>query len=323
MAFSCCCCDHCDYTLVRPHVIRTGDGRQSLEGPREFSSSLVSCTKCSHVSVHPVPSQKVISEQYLGLNYWEDKGVTSRLADRSWVENLTSNGSLWERYERSERQLKLILDRSKVPADAKIIDLGTGLSPFLFHCQKRGFKDLYGVEPSEEICRYLSDQGLTAYPMLLEDFITRGDLPRFDVMVLSHALEHLTAPDVILKGLRELLSDRGVFFITVPYEDHLKPWTPQTHLHFFNEVSMAHLLKKCGYRAMFVEPEKYNALERTMIKAYHLAVGAKKKIIEEKLIDDRRVQRLHEYLWRPLRRLLRLNVNIYVSTTNLLVLARR
>lgn len=323
MAFNCCCCDHRDFKPVGQGVVRGGDGRTLIEGPLDVSSRLVSCADCSHVSVHPVPPEEELSKMYQGFDYWKSHGVSIYFGERSWLENLNSNGGLWERYERAARLLEIILDHSEVSDESKIIDLASGLAPFLYHCRQRGFKDLYALEPSAGICRFLSDQGITAYPMLLEDFIAQRDLPRFDVMFLSHALEHLRAPDEVLKGLRELLSDQGVLFIAVPYQDHLNPWTPKTHLHFFNEVSMAHLLKKCGYRAMFVKADKNSPLEKALIKVYHLVVGTKKKVSKERLIDHQSVQSLHSYLWRPLKRLLRLNVNIYVSNRDLLVMAGR
>ncbi len=208
--------------------------------------------------------------------------------------------------------------------DAKIIDLGSGLSPFLYHCRQRGFQNLFALEPSDEICRFLDGQGITTYPTLLETFITRKDLPQFDVMILSHTLEHLIDPDVVLHGLRDLLSDQGVLLIVVPYQDHLLPTTSGLHLHSFNESSLLQLLTKCGYQTMLIQTDRLNAVESRLIKALHLILRNKyARIIWKRLTANQRREYFHRFVWRPLKRVLHLEVNIFQSHQDLFALARR
>jgi hypothetical protein len=220
--------------------------------------------------------------------------------------------------------LEIIRDHAELDADAKIIDLGSGLSPFLFHCQRAGFTNLYALEPVKEICRYLDGQGVTTYPMLLETFITRQDVPKFDVMVLSQTLEHLVSPNLVLGDLRNMLSDRGLIIITVPYREHLRPLRAGLHLHFFNERSMAQLLTKCDYGIIQVHVEELKSLDRLVVKTLHFIYRKKyadKRVTAKSVIENPWIHFIHKYCWRPVKSLLRLNSHIFISYQDVVALA--
>lgn len=325
MEFRCPCCNHSDYSVVGTHLVTTRTGRPLFDGASELSLSLNSCSNCSHVVVHPLPPLREIYKYYESIGYWRYHALSDDFARRSWLENLTYNGGLWERYFRARLHLRVIQDHVRLGRDARIADLGSGLSPFLYHCRDQGFTNLYALEPSEDICRYLEAQGITVYPTILEDFVERRDLPRFDVMLFSHALEHIGEPEVVLRGLRRLLTDRGVLLVVVPYQDHLRPFTAGLHLHFFNEGSLKLLLKGCGYEAVSVQRDRLNAFERALLGAIHQTYDtlyANKRVTATQFLTSRWLEGLHRFGWRPLKRLLRLKINIYLSVQELRALAR-
>jgi len=77
----------------------------------------------------------------------------------------------------------------------------------------------------------------------------------FALILMSHVLEHYNAPDLpkVLKNVRDLLADDGVFVCEVPgigvrqhpgYED-----TP--HLSFFSESSLKDIFRKNGFEVLF------------------------------------------------------------------------
>ncbi|MDV2502784.1 MAG: class I SAM-dependent methyltransferase [bacterium] len=274
--------------------------------------------------VHLDPSQQGLPRFYQTLEFWQNQGIKNQFTDQSWLENLTSSEGLRERLNRSKLHLQVILNHTILAENAKIIELGSGFSPFLYHCRQQGLKNLYALEPSDEICRFLDGQGITTYPTLLETFITQKDLPQFDVVVLSHTMEHLINPDVILRGLRTLLSDQGLLLIVVPYKDFFRPNPSGLHLHFFNENSMAHLLTKCGYQTLFLQADRLNAIETALIKTLDLIHKHKySRVTWKSLFPHQRREHLHRFFWRPLRRLLRLKVSVIQEPRNLFALARR
>jgi SAM-dependent methyltransferase len=326
MAFICYCCNNEHHHVVGSHVVSTRTDRPVFNGSCEVSCPLVSCTNCSHVAVYPIPSQNDLHQFYRSFDYWQYNGCDNNFMNYSWLDNLTLDGGSWERFHRGRGHLQLILNHVNPSNQAKIIDLGSGLSPFLYHSRQQGFHNLYALEPSPEICLFLNRQGITTFPMLLETFITRKDLPQFDVMVLSHTLEHLAEPDMVLEGLRDLLSDRGMLLIVVPYKDHIRPYTAGLHFHFFNDDSLTHLLSKCGFKKVIMLKDRHLALDSVLIKMLHWLYNkryANKRVTLKSLLENQRLQFMHRYFWRPLKRLMRLNINIFHSYDDLYVLAKR
>lgn len=325
-SFTCCCCGHDQYITIGSHLLTMKTDHSLFENFPEASRPLVSCTNCSHVVVHPIPSQKDIPKFYENLDYWHHQGIATNLAEGTWLEHLTYNAGHWERYLRARNHLRLIRNHSNLSADAKIIDIGSGFSPFLFHCRQQGFKNLYALEPAKEVCRFLEGQGITTYPTLLETFITRQDVPRFDGMVLSQTLEHIVSPDLVLQRLRNLLSDQGILLISVPDMEHLRPHIAGLHLHFFNERSMAHLLTKCGYRTILLQVNELKSLDRIVVKTLQYIYKkrcAGKRVTAKSVLENPWIHYFHQFCWRPAKRMLRLKTNIFISYKDVLALVRR
>ncbi len=325
MAFSCCCCGNGTCVAAGSYSLTTRSDSTLFDGPHGLSCPLVSCTNCSHVMVHPVPADEEIRQYYRG-DFWLNRGAPNEFRNRSWRQILISNGGLWERSERARLQLEFLLDHVDLPTSAKILDLGSGLAPFLYHCWKREFTNLYALEPSEEICRFLDRQGIVTYPTLAETFVVREDPLRFDVIVLSHVVEHLLKPDEVLTALKRLLTESGVLLLETPYQDHLSPHPRGLHLHFFNERSMAQLLTTCGYRVVVVQPKPLNLFEAALIRVLHAIHGRaflKQRGTVRSLLESPWVNVLHRFGLRPLKRLLRLKINIFIESQDLVALATR
>ena len=327
MTLTCCCCGHDHFAAAGSYMLSTRSDVGLSHGPDAPAYPLVSCANCSHVMVHPVPSEEEIRQYYLGVDFWRNRGFRDESGSRGWREILTSNSSVWERYHRARLQLRFLLDHVGLPADARILDCGSGLAPFLYHCRQMGFTNLHALEPSAEVCRFLDRQGVVTYPMLLETFITRNDLPRFDLIVLSHVVEHLGRPGELLEGLRRLLSDRAILLVETPYQDHLSPYPRGLHLHFFNEVSLNRLLTKCGYKVIVTQSRRFNPLEAAASRILYLVYGKfflmRRRGTVNDLLEHRFVKLLHRFGLRPLKRLVGLKINIFIDSQDLMALATR
>jgi 2-polyprenyl-3-methyl-5-hydroxy-6-metoxy-1,4-benzoquinol methylase len=302
------------------------DDTPLFDGSSEVLSPLVSCTNCSHVTVHPIPNENSIREYYRSAEYWQNHGVTEAFASSDWLRNLTSNPSLWERFNRAQGQLRLILNHAALPKTAKILDLGSGYAPFLYHCRRQGFTDLYALEPPKNICRYLEDQGVTTYPMLMETFITLEGLPSFDLIILSSGLQHLISPDEVLGGVRNLLSSNGLLFIEVPYHKYKYPYARSLQLHFFSERSLSHLLTTCGYSLKTARLNRLNPIEAMLERAIYSIHGKtyfKKRRTVKNILESPLSKYLYPYCWKPLKKLLSLKNNIFLHSETIYALASR
>ena len=65
----------------------------------------------------------------------------------------------------------------------------------------------------------------------------------FDLVIISHVLEHVANPNKFIDLLRKSLVKNGIMFIEVPCKDYLfKPFY-EPHLLFFEKISMKKLVK--------------------------------------------------------------------------------
>jgi len=92
---------------------------------------------------------------------------------------------------------------------------------------------------------------------------------RFDVVILNDILEHVIAPEDLLRGIRPLLSPGGRIVSSVPNVRHFPNvvnlvvhgrWDytdegilDRTHLRFFTRSSMLSLFAECGFAVESVE----------------------------------------------------------------------
>jgi SAM-dependent methyltransferase len=78
-----------------------------------------------------------------------------------------------------------------------------------------------GVEPSPEFCRVLAEMGLPYLQGTLAD-VQCTTHEAFDVIVMSHVLEHFYDPNEALQQCRQLLAVGGILAVEVP--NILKPF---------------------------------------------------------------------------------------------------
>ena len=76
---------------------------------------------------------------------------------------------------------------------------------------------------------------------------------RYDIVICSHVLEHLTDPVALLNGLKEYLYSDGIIYAEVPMELQCGfpiESNPITHCNFFSPASFHNLFDKAGYRVV-------------------------------------------------------------------------
>lgn len=74
----------------------------------------------------------------------------------------------------------------------------------------------------------------------------------YDLVILSHVLEHVAFPDLVLRRVRDLLSEDGLVVVVVPYEQFALVSASSSAMHYhqqmFSTRSVRTLLSKCGLR---------------------------------------------------------------------------
>lgn len=153
--------------------------------------------------------------------------------------------------------IQTLLERNSIKART-ILELGCGTGAILQECQRRGLAQAYtGVDYSEEAIAYLQTHvpGVTAYAadIMSDDLALQGS---FDVVILSHVLEHLEEPGLLLSTMLSKL-DFTFLIAEVPLE-HLpllrlraKIWGHPSkegagHVQFYTASAFEALLTSCG-----------------------------------------------------------------------------
>jgi SAM-dependent methyltransferase len=232
-------------------------------GGAGYSQNVVICKNCGFTYSNPSPSSEELSKYYQMFSNYENPQRDGKESEQTVAK--------WERtYDLIEKHF---------PTDYNgiVLEIGcataTGLSIF----KSKGWNVL-GIEPSaiaSNIARELYDieviNGLFDSKLLVD----RGP---FDIIILSHVLEHLLSPELILSDIRNLLGNRGIVYVEVP--NLLRPFVPMgyftiEHLNYFTPTTLLSLMEIGGFT---VETELFdNSADIEPFYPVIAAVGKKSK----------------------------------------------
>jgi len=158
------------------------------------------CGRCGSVN-------KVLTEQEYGsLNPTYDPGELIEADTADILDRIGVDGKI--RFLR-----KLLRGAAAAPAEMKLLDVGCGAGGYLMAAQTLGMT-ARGVEPSESHSRIGRERfGLditTGY--LVPEEMT----DRFDIIILSHVIEHIYEPATFMARLATVLAPHGVLVIVTP-----------------------------------------------------------------------------------------------------------
>jgi SAM-dependent methyltransferase len=194
--------------------------------------SLKRCSRCSFISVDPLPTPEIL-EQYYNRNYWQPR-------QNKTVDVLDFQYKL--------QMLGIIRNIKKmVPHKGKILDWGAGDGSLLKLLENAGFKcwglDTYSTHPTDT-----SLMNTTIEDIPLPDNF-------FDAITCFHVLEHILDPVTSLTKALSLLKTDGILVVEVPnvescgFRIFKKKWRPldlPIHLNHFNLAMMKRLFSMAG-----------------------------------------------------------------------------
>jgi SAM-dependent methyltransferase len=229
MAAICELCEH--------HVEVTGD-----------EPAIVRCPICDLRFVYPYPE-----EVEYPANYGPHAPRTQK-SKRFW---LAVHNALWRH--------KLVRLYVHPFGGGRLLDVGCGAGGFAEQARDLGWH-VIGVESDHVAAQRARDRGIE---VLEAAFDTLGSLPeRYDLVRMSHVLEHMRHPLAALRIARLSLADGGRLHVAVPNADSLtarfwRRWWNDLglpfHRFFFTPRTLQAALDGAGYEtiAMFGEPNTY------------------------------------------------------------------
>jgi SAM-dependent methyltransferase len=156
--------------------------------------------------------------------------------------------------ERARYQVDLINAWARTPL--RLLDIGASTGQLLQMAAQRFGCEAVGVEPGD-IYRADAGQAFRLYPNV-NVLISAGEM-RFDIITVSHVLEHLPEPVAFLSNVRDnLLKEDGVLYVEVPNLYGHSCFEP-SHLYSFTNRTLGMLLRSAGF---FVTHLKTHSMPR-------------------------------------------------------------
>lgn len=110
-----------------------------------------------------------------------------------------------------------------------------------------------GLEPSIENVKIINKKLKNGK---CESGFVEEDMPikKFDVIIMSHILEHVKNPERVLSDLKNNLSEKGILFIEVPNCETIKELdnsiSTQPHIYHFTKRGLEKLVEKMEYEIL-------------------------------------------------------------------------
>lgn len=147
--------------------------------------------------------------------------------------------------------------KAHLPPDktARIVDLACGPGALLYFLDQAGYRDIAGVDVSEEQVAVAARLGISSVACAtLEDFLAAQSAASVDAVLAIDILEHLTRPEVmqVLALIRRVLKQGGRCIAHVPNSEGLFGMRIRygdfTHELAFNATSARQVFRVAGFQ---------------------------------------------------------------------------
>jgi len=225
-----------EYELVACDSCENKNFKILFEGNdyRSFSANtltVVQCLQCGLVFLNPRP-----------------KNMADYYRNNCYKKELRKDFFSWLSIDR----VKIISQHKKV---GRILDIGCGNGSFLLNMRKNGW-EVYGNEICHNACDFVRDE--LSLTNVYSGHLLSIDLPEkyFDVITLSHVLEHLEKPRENLIKINRLLKDDGILIIECPdfssihryiFKDKWQALELPQHLYQFTVKTLKRTLNLSGF----------------------------------------------------------------------------
>jgi len=198
---------------------------------------VVVCVRCGTGFADSDAPADAYSEHYRSFSKYEDPSVATGggddRADRARIDELAAYFA------------------ETLPPDTRVADIGCGNGGLLYALKRRGFLDLTGFDPAIACTARIRANGINSFSLTLpvnDRWRASHNDCRYDLIVLSHVLEHVFDAHAVLESLIPLLSVGGKIYIETPdparYDtNHFPPlyFFDSEHINHFGRGSLAFL----------------------------------------------------------------------------------
>lgn len=209
--------------------------------PLRDGYDVVLCKRCKFLFADSAVTQHDYDVYYSDFSKYED--------------NHTSTGGGEASFDsiRMEAVAGLI-EKTFSDKSLRILDVGCANGGILKEIKKLGFLKVVGVDPSAACVNYITNQlSIEAHKASLFDM--PDSLGKFDLIILSHVMEHILDLKGCINTVSRFLNENGHLYIEVPdaarYVDFItSPFQDfnTEHINHFTKVSLDNLFETSGFK---------------------------------------------------------------------------
>ncbi|QGY39361.1 methyltransferase domain-containing protein [Pseudodesulfovibrio cashew] len=215
------------------------DMRDFEYGIESDQTGFVRCDSCGLIRLDPLPEAEALPTLY-----------PAEYANIHAEENRLSNFLLETYFGLVHRYFK-----KRLPGKARILDVGCAAGHFIGYLQDREPEwSVEGIDLNRHACEMAASLGRTVHHGAFED----AALPeqQYDLIILSHLIEHVVNPAALLEKAGKLLADGGRLYIETPNVNCLdfrifgKYWGGlhfPRHTFLFSPETVGTLLERQGF----------------------------------------------------------------------------
>lgn len=177
---------------------------------------------------------------------------------------------------RAENLLEIFSRTTSINEVRNILDFGCSAGRLL-RVAKRRLKAglLVGVEIDQNYAALAKHEGAFVYTNIME--VSRAHQVGFDLVTMSHVLEHLADIVGVLRNIRQVLKVGGYILIEVPHSCEGACFQVG-HLWGFNESSLSKLLEECGFNVITMTTHGYPRMPSRK-KLYLVALAKRDEVV--------------------------------------------
>lgn len=215
--------------------------RRMWKIPFFHDRKLMTCDICKCSSMYPIP--KIIELYKINENYWKIFSPPSKIYLEIEKKQIESRINYLEKFF----NLGLI---------KKILDIGAGSGTFLdlFKEKFPNFTEYYAIETDKSKRNILYSKGTKNVFYSIDDILDF----EFQLIIMSHILEHLTNPKEYLRKLLEYMKMGDLLFLEVPNQENLYLKSLGAHIFVFSISGLSSLLKNLGFHILNITTVGYS-----------------------------------------------------------------
>jgi len=196
-----------------------------------------SCTNCNHCFIYPNIQEKI----------WDEYNETYFLSAHGGINqssiNIAYNTAISKiRFD----YLKQIISLHKFNIK-KVLEIGPGEGYFAKEFMiNYSTVDYYAYESDTSLHNKLIENNINLLTNL-DETISKD---KFDLIIISHVLEHTLSPVKWLQDMTKNLRSSGLIFVEVPCQDHKYKNINEPHVMFFSKDSLKITAQKSGFESI-------------------------------------------------------------------------